>query len=78
MALPNRIHIFGASGSGVTTLAAAIAERFGHRHLDVDDFFWEPTDPPFRNIRPVAERQQMLAGALDEHRRWVLSGSLCG
>jgi hypothetical protein len=57
MALPDRIHIFGASGSGVTTLAAATAERFGHhRHLDVDEFFWEPTVPPFRNIRPVAMR----------------------
>ena len=78
MALPDRIHIFGASGSGVTTLAAAIAERFGHRHLDVDDFYWESTVPPFRDTRPVAERQQMLAGALNQHPRWVLSGSLCG
>jgi adenylate kinase family enzyme len=78
MALPNRIHIFGASGSGVTTLAAATAERYGHRHLDVDDFYWAPTVPPFRDIRPVVERQQILADALNEHRRWVLSGSLCG
>jgi len=78
VAVPDRIHIFGASGSGVTTLAVAIAERFGHAHLDVDSYFWEPTDPPFRKIREIPERQRMLADALDAHPRWVLSGSLCG
>ena len=78
MPLPDRIHIFGASGSGVTTLAAAIAERFGHIHLDVDRYFWEPTFPPFRNIREVTARRRMLAEALDTYPLWVLAGSLCG
>jgi adenylate kinase family enzyme len=78
MSLPDRIHIFGASGAGTTTLAAAIAERFGHTQLDVDRYFWEPTDPPFRKIREIPARQRMLADALDAHPRWVLSGSLCG
>ena len=78
MSLPDRIHIFGASGSGTSTLAAAIGGQFGHTHLDTDTFFWEPTDPPFSEIRPVAARQAMLARALEAHRRWVLSGSLCG
>jgi adenylate kinase family enzyme len=78
MALADRIHLFGASGSGVTTLGAAIGERFGHSLLDVDDYFWEPTNPPFRNIREVTARQRMLADALDARSRWVLAGSLCG
>ncbi len=76
--LPDKIHVFGASGSGATTLAAAIAERFGHTHLDVDHYFWEPTDPPFTKIREVPARQRMLDDALDSRLRWVLSGSLCG
>src|ERR1700676_4924256 len=78
MAIRDRIHIFGASGSGTTTLAAAIAGRSGHSHLDVDHYFWETTDPPFRKIREIPVRQRMLADALDAHHRWVLSGSLCG
>jgi adenylate kinase family enzyme len=77
VALADRIHVFGASGSGTTTLGAAIADRFGHTHLDVDRYFWEPTDPPFRKIREIPARRRMLADALDSHRRWVLSGSLC-
>jgi adenylate kinase family enzyme len=78
MSLPDKLHIFGASGSGVTTLGAAIAERLGHIPLDVDQYFWEPSDPPFTKIREVAARQRMLAADLDAHPRWVLSGSLCG
>jgi len=72
------VHILGASGSGTTTLATALAARCGHTHLDTDDFYWEPTDPPFQRPRERAARQEMLARALDAQPRWVLSGSLCG
>jgi adenylate kinase family enzyme len=73
-----RVHILGASGSGTTTLAAALSTRLGCAHFDTDDFFWLPTQPKFLEIRPVEERTTMLTGALDQARRWVLSGSLCG
>jgi len=76
--LPDRIHIFGASGSGTTTLAAEIASRYGHCHLDTDDFFWLRTNPPYREPRPREERVALLRAALHEAKRWVLSGSLCG
>ncbi len=72
------IHITGASGSGTTTLGAALAERLEMRHHDTDDFFWESTDPPFQRPRPVPHRQQLLSAALDAGGNWVLSGSLCG
>jgi adenylate kinase family enzyme len=74
----DRIHILGASGSGTTTLGRALSERFGYFQLDTDDYFWEPTDPPFQRPRARQERQARLAAALDAHPRWVLTGSLCG
>jgi adenylate kinase family enzyme len=55
-----------------------MATRYGHRHLDTDDFFWERTDPPYRRKRPRAERLALLRQALHEACSWVLSGSLCG
>jgi len=76
--LPDRIHIVGASGSGTTSLAAELATRYGHRHLDTDDFFWLRTDPPYREQRPREERLASLRAALHEAERWALSGSLCG
>jgi adenylate kinase family enzyme len=76
--LANRIHVVGASGSGTTSLAAAIATRYGHVHLDTDDFFWRPTTPPYREKRPREERLALLRRALLKADPWVLSGSLCG
>ncbi len=76
--MPRRIHIFGASGSGTTTLASRLAVRHGHRHPDTDEFFWLPTDPPYREKRPREARLALLRRALGETPSWVLSGSLCG
>jgi len=76
--LPDRIHILGASGSGTTSLAAAIAATHGHVHLDTDDFFWLPTDPPYRERCPADARLALLRDAFARSPRWVLSGSLCG
>ena len=78
MQMPDRIHIFGASGSGTSSLASALAARHGHRHLDTDDFYWLPTDPPYEQARPREARLALLASALAKSPSWVLSGSLCG
>jgi adenylate kinase family enzyme len=73
-----RVHILGGSGSGTTTLGAALGRSFAVPHLDTDAFFWIPTDPPFLQIRAVEQRTQMLTEALDSAPEWVLSGSLDG
>ena len=74
-----RVHVFGASGSGTTTLGRAVAGALGVPHLDTDDFYWVPTDPPYRRKRPVGARLAALGAALDAAGEgWVLSGSLCG
>jgi adenylate kinase family enzyme len=54
----------GASGSGTSTLAAALGKRLGIAHLDTDDYYWLPTDPPFEQARPTTER-------LTRHRVWL-------
>ena len=74
-----RIHVFGASGSGSTTLGRAVASAVRIPHFDSDDFYWEPTDPPFRHKREPAERVRLLGASLDgAGSSWVLTGSLCG
>jgi adenylate kinase family enzyme len=70
-----RIHVFGASGSGSTTLGQAVARRLGIRHADADHFFWMPTDPPFTTRRPRLERLALLAQELPTDGSWVFSGS---
>jgi len=68
----------GASGTGTSTLGAALADQLNCRHFDVDDYFWIPTDPPFEKIREITERTILLLDDLRTCDHWTLSGSLCG
>lgn len=73
-----RIHILGASGSGTTTLGAALAIRLSCAHVDADSLFWLLTDPPFTTQRDRNERRVMLQRQLPADGRWVFSGSATG
>jgi adenylate kinase family enzyme len=72
------IHITGASGSGVTTLGRALSSTLGSAHLDTDDFFWLPTDPPYTTKLPVDSRLELLLEAFERTSTvgWILAGSM--
>lgn len=55
-----RIYITGASCAGVTTLGQNLAARLGLCHVDVDDYYWMPTDPRFTTKRPERERITLM------------------
>lgn len=42
--MKNVIHIFGAAGSGTTTLGMKICQELGYKLMDTDDYFWLPTE----------------------------------
>lgn len=71
-----RIHITGASGTGTSTLARALADRLASQAFDTDDFFWIPSDPPFRTARQSGERLQLMQDLFLPRADWILSGSL--
>ncbi|MEZ5817437.1 MAG: hypothetical protein R3D44_10175 [Hyphomicrobiaceae bacterium] len=71
-----RIHVTGASGAGVTTLGRAIGGALAIPHHDTDDYFWQPTEPPFQKRRPVADRIRLMHEMFVPRATWVLSGSL--
>jgi adenylate kinase family enzyme len=73
----HHIHIFGASGSGTTTLGRHLAQRIRGKHLDTDDYYWLTTDPPFTDKRERAERVAMIQQDVEGVENWVLSGSIC-
>lgn len=76
--MKQHIHIFGASGSGTTTIARILSGKLGFNHFDTDDYFWMPTDDPFTLERTVPERLRLLNDDLSSCDRWILSGSLAG
>lgn len=73
-----RIHIVGASGSGVTTLGHAVADALAIPHHDTDDYFWLPTAPPYQQRRDIADRLRLMHEMFVDRPDWVLSGSLDG
>jgi adenylate kinase family enzyme len=75
---PCRVHITGASGSGVTTLGRALAAAWSVPCHDADDYYWQPTDPPFATKRPEGERLALMEALFLPRGAWVLSGSLMG
>lgn len=72
-----RIYITGASCAGVSTLGAGLAEPLSVPHIDVDDYYWAPTNPPFTTKRPPSECIESIRTAQGDG-GWVLSGSFDG
>ncbi|HMK88867.1 MAG TPA: hypothetical protein VK446_04430 [Methylocystis sp.] len=73
-----RIHVVGASGAGATTLGRALATALAIPHHDTDDYFWRPTSPPYREMRPVPDRLRLMEEMFLSRGEWVLSGSVQG
>src|SRR4028118_299260 len=71
-----RVGITGASGGGVTTLGAALAERIGAVHIDTDDHFWIATQPPYQVQRDVPGRLERIRAEQARTGRWGMSGPL--
>lgn len=74
--MKNVIHIFGASGSGTTTLAKKICSELGYYHMDTDDYFWMPAEPRFTVKRPREERIRLMTEEINAFDDIVISGSL--
>jgi adenylate kinase family enzyme len=78
--IPNtRIHLFGAPGSGVSTIGRELAAKLDLPYFDTDDFVWFTTDElRYRRRRNTQHRLQFLNDTLAPYASWVLGGSLCG
>lgn len=72
------IIVFGASGSGTTTLGREIAKTLNFTYFDADDFFGLQSDAPFTVKRPREERISNLLAAIKNCRGFVISSSIRG
>ncbi|NSL85948.1 adenylate kinase [Chitinophaga sp. Mgbs1] len=71
-----KLHLFGASGTGVTTLGRVLAAEWQVPYFDSDDYFWEPSDPPFTVRRPADVRNARMQADIAAHPAWILGGSV--
>lgn len=72
------IHVFGASGSGATTLARALGDHYGFHLIDTDDAIWEKVEPPFTIRKSVSSSREYLKRELSNNPRSVISGAFVG
>lgn len=72
------ILIFGASGSGSTTFARSISQKYGYHLIDTDDAIWEKSEPPFTIKKSEEESRSILSEQLETHPYNVICGSFVG
>ncbi len=76
MKMKNVIYVYGASGSGTSTLGRKISEELGYKFMDTDDYFWLPTNPKYTTKRRKEERLALMKKDILENDNVVISGSL--
>lgn len=71
-----RIHIFGAAGSGVTTLGKELSNTLTIPSFDTDNYYWKQTNIPFTVKNSVENRYRLLLQDLSDEENWIISGSM--
>ena len=72
----NVILIFGASGSGTSTLAKYISNQLNYTFIDIDDYYWLKTKVPYTERSDVETRINKLKNDIENSDNVVMSGSL--
>ncbi len=70
------IYIYGASGAGTSTFGRYLCAKLGYFFMDIDDYFWQPTNPPYQIKRSSAKRLARMKKDISSHDNIILSGSL--
>lgn len=67
------IAIVGGNGSGKTTLGRQLAQMLGYKRMDVEDYYFRPTDDTYTNPRSKEEVRQLMLDDIRMCGSFVLS-----
>jgi len=72
-----KILIFGASGSGTSTLSRLLeSKQPKYKQIESDDIFWLQTERPYTQRREVGQRNSMLLNEITSRDNVVVAGSI--
>jgi adenylate kinase family enzyme len=69
----NGIFICGLNGAGKTTLAGELARLTGFKQMDIEDYFFLPSDIPYTRSRTKEECNKLILADIKKHPKFVLS-----
>lgn len=78
--MPKGILIFGANGTGKTTLARKLAEELKIKYIDIEDYYFEKSDMPYSKSRSKQEVLKLILADIQRADTFVLSavkGEIC-
>jgi len=64
-----RVNTVGGTGSGTSTIGKVLSKRWNCAHIDADDFLWQPTDPPYLELRSNEEKNRLAYDACTRYIR---------
>lgn len=73
MTKPHCILIFGANGSGKSTLGRMLAGKLNYKYMDVEDYYFPPSDIPYSVSRTKEEVIKLMLADTEKHPCFVLS-----
>lgn len=75
--MPRGIIIFGAMGTGKTTLGKELAQRLHYKHFDLDDYHmrWD-TEIPFTAFHTKEDKTERLMNDISQYPHFVMSGQM--
>jgi len=67
------ILIFGLNGSGKTTLGRVLASTLNYKAMDIEDYFFLPSDIPYSRTRPKYECNELILNDMKHSDGFVFS-----
>jgi uridine kinase len=67
------ILVCGLNGAGKTTLARELSRLLDYKHMDIEDYFFLPSDIPYARSRTQHECIPLMLEDMEKHPNFVLS-----
>jgi len=75
MSKPQGIIVFGANGSGKTTLGRELARILNYKRMDIEDYYFRPSEIPYTNARSRDECIELMLADIKKYGSFVISAA---
>lgn len=73
MNTPHGIIVFGPNGSGKTTLGRELARILNYKHMDIEDYYFEPSEIPYTAERSRKDCLNLMLADIEKYRSFVMT-----